>query len=200
MMKNKIKNLYDKFKIFNKSTYGMFITISWILLIICLIIKLFGGNWFELWWDNKNFIDLCNYVDKHLFIKISLGCLISLITTYPLICIIYNKNKWKAIWYLYYCLLIIPMNVLSWYNVFISTLINLLILIILPIIITKNWKRTIISNVLILFLQIFSIFIRNVSFDFNYTNTFIEQTLIQIDYYIMLLLVYLYNFKRKENM
>lgn len=56
--------LIKKFKEFYNSTYGMLITVSWILLIVCLIIKLFGGNWFELNTENSNFIQFCLYVEN----------------------------------------------------------------------------------------------------------------------------------------
>ena len=59
-----------KIKDFIKSPYGLIILISWIALIICLIVKLFGGNWFELWLENDNFIKFCEVIQKYKIFKI----------------------------------------------------------------------------------------------------------------------------------
>lgn len=199
-MKDKIKTLISKFKDFYSNPYGMLITMSWLLLIVCLIIKLFGGNWFELGSENSKFIQFCNYVENIKWLKISIATTISIITTIPLMCLIYNRKDWKLKHIIIYLIVMILKTILSWYSVLISTIIDLLFLIIIPIIITKNWKRPIISNLLIMVLQLTTIFIRNVSTfgNFNTNNSTIENMLIQIDYYIMLMLLFLYNFKRKE--
>ena len=92
-MKEKFKLIVNKFKEFNRDTYGMLITVSWILLVICLVIKLFGGNWFELWWDNEKFIAACNYVENNTILKISISCVNYLITGYMSLCCILNVKK-----------------------------------------------------------------------------------------------------------
>ena len=190
--------MLNKFKEFYKNTYGMLITLSWILLIVCLIIKLFGGNWFELNSDNSKFIEFCNYVETHQALKMSIACVISVTSTFPIISSIYNFKDFKFKHILCYSLILIIKSIIGWYIPIISTIIDFIILIIVPFIITKNWKRIIIINVFVLLFQIISIIIRNISFNFNVGNTLVETYLIQIDYYIMLCLLYFYNFKRKE--
>lgn len=199
-MKNKFKELKEKFIAFNNTTYGMLIVVSWVVLLICLVIKLFGGNWFELWWDNEKFISFCNYVENTMWLKMSIACVISLTSTLPIISIIYNFNinKFKAKHIILYSFIIIIKSLIGWHIPLISTILDFIILLIIPFIITKNWKRILLVNVFVLAFQLISILIRNISFGLNFNNTLIETYLIQIDYYIMLILLYLYNFRRKE--
>lgn len=197
-MKDKLNLLKNKFTNFYKSTYGMLITISWALLIICLIIKLFGGNWFELNAENSKFIQFCLYVDKHIWLKRSVACLVSIISTIPLMCLIYNKKDWKLKHIIIYLIVMIVKSIIGWYIPLLNTLIDLLFLILIPILITKNWKRPIIYNIIIMVLQLITIFIRNLSIDFNVQTTTIQGIIYQVDYYVMLILLFLYNFKGKE--
>ena len=187
-----------KIKDFIKSPYGLIILISWIALIICLIVKLFGGNWFELWLENDNFIKFCEFVDNTQWLKMVLACGIAIITTYPVFCIIYNVKYYKGLWLVLYIIIMILKSLSGWIWNGLSYIIDLLILIIIPMIITKNWKRPIIVNIIILGLQFMTFGVRNlnVGTGFKVNNTFIIQVLYQIDYYLMLILLYLYNTKK----
>lgn len=198
MFKNKLNKLKTQFNNFYKNKYGMLITMCWVLLFVCVIIKLFGGNWFDFKTENSNFNKFCNYVDKTKWLKIVIGCIIYLISGYFVISVILNeKIKLKHIAMFYP--LMITKAIISWYNNDISYILEMLIIVILPIILTRNWKRVLIFNVIILGLQIITIFIRNMSVGFNDNNTFIVQFFSQIDYYIMLILIYLYNFRKEKN-
>lgn len=199
-MKNKINSLKEKFVEFNNNTYGMLITVSWIVLIICLIIKLFGGNWFELGTDNENFVAFCNYVDNTMWLKMVLACGIYLITTLPAMCVYINRPKLSLKLHLLFVPLMILKSLLGWYILWLSTLLDVFILIVLPMVVCKfkNWKRVIIGNLIVMAFQLVTIGIRNISIDFNLGNTFLEQTIYQIDYYFMIILFYLYNFKNKK--
>lgn len=194
-MKDKVRTLIEKFKEFNSNTYGMLIVVSWIVLIICMIIKLFGGNWFELGTENDKFIKFCEYVDNTMWLKMTLACLIYLISGYFIICIVLNEKVLKIKHILIFFPLMIFKSLMNWYYPAISFPMDLLILFIIPLILTRNWKRPLITIILILLFQIISIIFRNISFNFNFDNTFLQQTIYQIDYYLMILLYYLYNFK-----
>ena len=39
------------------------IILCWSALIICFVIKLLGGNYFEIFTTSERFIELCNWVD-----------------------------------------------------------------------------------------------------------------------------------------
>lgn len=195
MMKNKIKTLISKFKEFYSNPYGMLITMSWLLLIVCLIIKLFGGNWFELGSENSKFIQFCNYVETNKPLKMGIACLINLLSGYISLCPIINVKKLSIKHIIIFFPLMIFKSIISWYNSTISFVLDVIILLVLTTIFNKSFKRTILSFVLITLFQLISLVIRNLSFDFNNSNTVIENYLYQIDYYIMLILFYLYNTK-----
>lgn len=200
-MKDKIKTLISKFKEFYSNPYGMLITMSWLLLIVCLIIKLFGGNWFELGSENSKFIQFCLYVDNHMWLKKILGILIALITTIPLYCIMLKEQKPKLWKILMLSILLISKCIIGWFNATIGFIIDIAILLGLLTFLNKNFKRNIICFLFINFLQIITLLLRNVSFgfgNFNYNNLFIIQFLYQLDYYIMIVLWYLYTFKKKK--
>ena len=44
--------------------------ILWSTLVVYLIIKLLGGNWFEIVCENERFISVCEYMDNHFVAKV----------------------------------------------------------------------------------------------------------------------------------
>lgn len=189
-----------KIKDFIKSPYGLIILISWIALIICLIVKLFGGNWFELWLENDNFIKFCEFVDNTQWLKMVLACGIAIITTYPVYLIMLDNNKPNKLIAILLILLTIIKSLISWYNSIISFILDIVILLVVITILNKKPLRNIVCFIILNAFQLLTIGVRSISLNFNYGNTFIEQTIYQIDYFIMIILFYLYNFniKRKE--
>ena len=189
-----------KLKEFIKSPYGLIICISWIALIICLIIKLFGGNWFELWLNNDKFIGFCEFVDNTQWLKMILACVICVATTIPAMCVFLNVKKLNLNQYLLFIPLMITKSILGWYILWLAYVLDIFILIIIPLILCKfkNWKRTIFGNILVILFQFLTLAVRNlnVGTGFNENNTFLIQTLYQVDYYLMILLFYLYNTKK----
>lgn len=195
-----MKTIISKFKAFYGTTYGILITISWVVLLICLIIKLLGGNWFELGTNNEHFISFCNYVDNTQWLKMVLACVIYLITTLPVLLILLNEPKLKPRNYAIFIPLMICKSVVSWYNLVISYILDFVIIILLPLILKKfkNWKMVIFGNVLVFVFQCILILVRNLSGGLNSFDTFIEQAIIQIDYFLMILLFYLYYFNKQK--
>lgn len=194
-----MKKIWNAFKTFYNNKYGMLIVLSWVLFIVCLVIKLFGGNWFELGISNEKFIAFCEYVDTNKVLKMILACLIYLINGYPVICILLNQKKLGLKETLIFIPIMISKSIISWYSVLISYILDNFVLIILPLIFTKfkGWKRVVFGNILIFVFQLISIFVRNISVDFNIGNTILENYLYQIDYFLMIILFYLYYFKSK---
>lgn len=171
---------------------------SWVVLIACMLVKLFGGNYFEIATNNKNFIRICNYVDNNFYLKMILACVIYLISGYFIFCIIFKSKYLKLKYILIFAPLMIFKSILGWYYYNITYVIELIIIVIIPIIITRNWKRVIIVNLLIMAFQIISLITRNLSLvNFN-NNYFVVQTIIQVDYYIMIFIYYLYTIKNRK--
>lgn len=197
-MKEKIKNMSIKFKEFFKTTYGMLITVSWIALIACLIMKIFGGEIFELWWDNEHFIKFCKYVDEHIALKMTVSTIIAVLTTYPIYCIMLNERKPKLRIVLILLVSLVLKCIIGWYFPSIGFILDVSILLGLMTIFNKNFKRNIICFGITCCFQVITIITRNLSFNFNETVTTIQGILYQIDYYLMILLFYLYNFKNRK--
>lgn len=191
-----------KLKEFIKSPYGLIICISWIALIICLIIKLFGGNWFELWLNNNKFIAFCEFVQTHKAFKIILYCFIAILTTYPAICVFLNKKYLSLYENIIFIALIIIKSISSWFISWLPFILDFFCLILLPLIFTrfKYWKRILLGNVMVVIFQLITFAIRNVNINFISNNEIFEILLYQVDYYLMILLFYFYNSKkiRKE--
>ena len=199
-----MKKIIEKFKSFYDDTYGKLITISWVLLALCLIIKLFGGNWFELNTENSKFIDFCLYVDNNMWLKMILACINYLLSGYISLCVILNVKKFNLKHALIFFPIMICKSIIGWYNSIIAFVIDIIILLVITTLCNKNLKRSIICFIFINAFMIITLLIRNVSFGFgkfNFNNSFVFQMLYQVDYYIMLILFYLYNakkVKRKE--
>lgn len=194
-----MRKLIDKFKAFYNTTYGMLITISSVVLLICFIIKLLGGNWFELGTDNERFIAFCNFVDNTQWLKMILACIICVGSVYIIECLLLNKKKLSPKELALYLPLIVIGSISSWKLQIVSLIAQILYFIVFPLIQTKGkWKRVLFINIFVMLLQVISILFRNIgNWNFN-ENNFMFQTLIQVDYYLMLILAYLYNFNEKE--
>lgn len=194
------KKIKDKLVDFNNDTYGMLITASWVVLIICLVIKLFGGNWFELETDNSKFIEFCTFVDNTMWLKMVLACIMYILSTYPVLCIILNEKKLSFKKSLIFIPLMIIKSVVSWYIVEVSYVIDFIITLFIPMFMNKKIKRPIFCVFMVLLFQVITLLFRNigVGFGFNINNSFLIQVLFQVDYYLMILLFYLYNFRKKE--
>ena len=179
-----------------RKSFRTLIIMCWVVLLVCVVIKLFGGNWFEFATDNQHFIQFCNYVDNTQWLKMIIASVFSLISSYPVYLLIYNKkwfNKKEN-----FCIIpiIVIRSYLSWYLPILVYIIDFLMLILFPIIITRKWKRVLIVNVGVFILQLLTIVIRNLALDvsFNINSTLISM-LYQIDYLVMLIICYLYNIK-----
>lgn len=186
----------------NNSLKTLIIT-CWAVLVLCLVIKLLGGNWFELATENTKFIQFCEFVDNTMWLKMTLACLIYVGSTYGLVCIILNKQYLNVKETIIFIPLMIFKSIIYWYFTTIGTIVDICILVVIPLILGKfkNWLRVLISFALINVFQIMSIVIRNIGFGNFNNNMFLFQTLIQVDYYIMIFISYLYvvkNIKRKE--
>ena len=187
-----------------RKSFRTLIIMCWVVLLVCVVIKLFGGNWFEFATDNARFIEFCEMVEYTKWLKMTLYCIIAVITTYPVICVILNKKYLNKKETLIFVPLIITKSLTSWYVPWLPYILDSLCVIVLPLLLTrfKCWKRVIIGNVLVLVFQLITFVIRNLSINFVYNNAVLEILLYQIDYYVMIALFYLYNsyinFKKKE--
>ena len=176
------------------------IWICWFALIGCFIVKLFGGNYFEIIADNETFIKFCEFLESYqihnvikcIFYCFNIGLLIS----------IFSRSELRSI---KLKLLIIFISLISWiikrnFALFGATL-ETIIFFTLPLFISKEKKiKTLIYSILgclfVNVLQLISFFVKSIDSMIIQEN-FIIGLIFQIDYYIMLILYYLYYVKMK---
>ena len=182
-----------------KDKYKTLIISCWAVLLCCFVVKLLGGNFFEIVCENEKFIRFCEFVDGNI-LKYVISFILYFISTYIyFLAIIKNKvSKKKHI--------IIIITLILWW--FIKLLLNnaqaiifvldILYMILIPIIINKKiWLFSIISFFLNLAFQLISLLTKNIGIKFVDDSMFIA-IIFNIDYYIMILLFYLYRTKEYD--
>lgn len=196
-MKLNNKVIVDKARLFRRA-----IVISWASLVLCFIIKIFGGNFFEIMCENPNYKALCDYADNHFWLKFIIGFASTLYcqTMYNLSIVKkYKYDKWQFILTIF-CVLL-NCTVRLFYSGHWTIILDFLLFLILPMILLgKNYKKY--YNILIAWLltflfQVISLFVKNIGF-VNVGETYFIGLIYSIDVYIMCFMYYLYrNFKKE---
>ena len=183
--------------------FNVVIITCWILLLIALLLKLFGLNWFEPKTENETFINFCNYIESKMVLKIIITCIISLILNTLSVLAILGQGFYTKIQALVFIPIIIASSVVSWYVPAINITLGIIIYL-LPIIwLKRKWYRAIIGVGLILAFQAISLLAKNIGCVYvqNYNYYFVD-LILNIDNFLMCLIYYLYatiKFKRKED-
>lgn len=162
-----------------------------IMLFLCIILKLFGFQWFNLDTD----IPILKEIDKIVSTDIILSFFVTLLfktINGLLVCSIVTKDVKIVLKHLYLIIIVsITSMVLNFLNInsFILDTIGLYIVCFLigyhSII---NYLLTFILNIIF---QCVSLYIKNLGISFTYYG-FIENKILSIDYYIMLIITYLH--------
>lgn len=180
-----------------KNKYKVLIKSCWILLFICCAFKLFGADIFIAGTNNENFIKVHTFIEENIFIKYILYLLMNMISSGIYFMAVLKERKINLKWLIPYGIYAICKII---FNSFDSLFMILDFIIIpgLPIIINpKVWKRSLIGTFLNLGFQFISMFLKLDNFSMFDENALIT-LLLSIDYYIMLVLYYLYSNEKKE--
>ena len=177
-----------------KQKYETLIISCWVVLIACFIIKIFGGNWFEIICENQNFINICEWLDGS-WVKYIPTTILYVSSVY-LIYLAMTNQKIGDDWWL--CILLLPMSYIKANFMIVGIIIDIFVWFILPLIKFKfkNWKRVLLGNVLVIAFQLISLGIRNLGIYLT-SDSILISIIISIDYYIMIILYYLYCRKEK---
>lgn len=182
----------------NKEKYLKRVIIAtWIALAICFIIKLFGGNFFEIICNNQTFISICEFCDSNIVAYTLIAILVNVTNMVFLtlaMCCVWKLSKLQLI------VVIISNAIASCFKIFISREFGLIFDIIngviIPCLFTIKTPRrhwfVILGNVLLIVFQLVSMFIKNIGFGFIPTNGMLISLIYTIDVFIMLILYYLY--------
>ena len=171
----------------------------WVSIIICFIIKIFGGNYFEIICTNEKFIDFCNLVDGSFvgYLILYLFYMFGLNIMYLAVL----KQKWykgKQNW----ILLFLTLYWLFKYFVKIDAILFVTdtLIAFVPLLLYRNkitLKRNILGAILFFLFQVLSLIVRNIGFKMIDDNLVIF-IIMSIDYYLMLFLYYLYSIKERR--
>ena len=165
----------------------------WLVLIVCLIIKLLGFNIFEPSTNNQTFISFCEYLDTHNYLKYTVYCIISLVLNSLSILAILGQKFYTKIQFVIFIPLIITMSLVSWYSPIINLILGV-ILYLLPIVwLKKRWYRVLIGIGFILLFQAISIVTKNIGYWYLNDEYSLVTIILQLDSVLMTFIYYLYS-------
>lgn len=179
------------------------IMICWILLAICFIVKIFGGNFFNIVCNNQRFIKVCTYIDNTFWYFI-VGFIFSYIGNLLLWFSMKRMLKCSFKEFIILTLIILVLYIIQyifqsvgWLSI--SLIMSIIKFILIPLFIFKiNWKNVLIVNVFDIGFQLISSFTKGISI----SNTIYDSALIGliflIDYFIMITLLYLYSYNTNK--
>lgn len=174
------------------------IIVSWIALACCFLIKLLGGNIFEIVCNNQRFIAICNYADNHLWAYFTLASFNCVLCSYFTILAMCGKFKFKT----YELIIVIVSNVVGTFvkvylNNYIGLVFDIINAFVIPcIFLIKTPKRIVwvfVGNVILFAFQSVSLLTRNLKFDFIDANSTLISLIFSVDVWIMCILYYLYS-------
>ena len=171
--------------------YKMALTSCIVMLFLCIIFKLFGFNYFDLKFNNSILNNINIIIMNNFYLSILFSFILKFISGYLIFSII-NPNKKQSI----FCIACITFFtiLIKFNNKNLGIIIDALILLIYPLIFNEFNKTTIKNTIYSLFLnttyQLISIFLRNIGT--IHINTFIISLLMNMDYFILLIITLLY--------
>ena len=177
--------------------FRVLIITSWVVLIACFLIKVLGGNWFEFAVENEKFVLFCDFVDTYSDVKILLSAIIYCISTYFVLCAMVGVKHLTIPQSVFCIIYMLTKSILSWYFYWIAFFMDIILLLGITTLFSKSFKRSIVGFLLINAFQIISLITRNIGLGVMNENNFIIMLLLQIDYYIMIFMYYLYSIRKK---
>lgn len=164
------------------------ITLCWILLLVCFIIKLFGGNFFM--YLGKS--EVAEYIEGNFWLLTLVQFPFYFFSTYiTYLMVLKDKHKLLSV---FLTIILFAFKVLGWAGfipVYISTIIEVVGAILIPIILNKSVSGVIFIQLMLIVFQMISLFTKSITL-ISFPDTSIVGYIYMIDYYILLLLSYLY--------
>ena len=180
------------------------IILCWVILAVCFVVKIFGGNFFNIVVNNERFIRVCNYVENT-FLYYVIGFLFYYANGLFILLAMKREltptNK-ELLFYSLFTIILFAIQYTFKYIGFleISMIITTIRYILLPLFVFKvKLKDVIIINVFDLVFQLISSFVKSIDVSNTIADKFLIVIIFLIDYYIMVFLLYLYRYYNKEN-
>lgn len=187
----------------NKNILKRMIILCWVILGICFIVKIFGGNFFQIVVSNDRFIKLCDFIDNTFLYYIVQFCSYYAISIIIMSIMNFDKKFTRnqlIILSIVIIVCFILQNIVNMWNEMISSIIFTLIrYVLVPLIVLKSKiLMVVIVNVVDIIFQLISMFIKDLGIGIFPDNSLIA-IIFLIDYYIMLILFLLYvKYYKKE--
>ena len=178
------------------------IIISWISLALCFVVKIFGGNFFEIMCESPNYKALCEYADTHFWLKYFIAVVSSMICQCLYELAILEEYKLKTHQLVITIVSVCISVFVKYLSQFWGFLFDIWTFFALPLIFLgkktrKQWWHVPIAYALSFLFQLISLLAKNISIGIIDESTFIS-LIYMIDLYIMCFLYYLYRNYKKE--
>lgn len=174
------------------------LVLCWIGLIVCCLIKLFGGNFFSIDVKSSRFIEVCNYIDSNAILLILVQALNYLAYGYIFYCAILRKlrlNTKEAIIFLSTSILLL---IIKRFAPVVGTILEMLVLILVPIILQNcKWYISLFYQLLYNIFGFTSAFTKSIG-NLRLPDNSLIGIIFMIDMYFMVTLFMLYNYKKEE--
>jgi len=184
-----------------KNKFKVLLITCWVLLGLCLISKMFGANIFTTSAKKENFIKFCDCVDNHLFLRYGIiNLTINIISSSLYYMAIFQEPKFSKRALLWFIPLIIYAIIKSiFYNAkVVFYVLDIVMMVGLPLLIDyKRWLVIIISFGLTFVFQYISMLLKLNQYTMFDNNT-IMVFILNIDYYIMFIIYWLYRLEYKN--
>lgn len=176
---------------------------AWISLLLCLTIKIFGGNFFDIMCHNEKFIAICTYADNNLWAYYLINVIHCFISLYIFDLAILGKTKYKN-WQLIVLLATVVIGVaIKIYSSYMGWIFDIWQSVFMPMLFLgkdfKKYLRIPISIGLLLAFQILSMITKNLSISPTVLdNGLLIGIIYSFDIIIMEILYFLYSINKKE--
>lgn len=173
------------------------IIVSWIALVVCFVIKLFGGNLFEIACTNETFIAICNYADTHLWANYLISALYCFVSLYFFTLAIMQRTKYKVWQLILLILTVLGGTALKIWNSTYGFYFDIWQGILMPILfLNKDFKKypnIIIGNILLIVFQLVSMYVKNIQTSIVYDSGILISSIFGIDILLMIILYFAYS-------
>ena len=178
------------------------IIISWASLTLFFVIKIFGGNFFEIMCNSKPYKRLCNYADTHLWLENTLAFISSYICQMLYILAILQKYKPNKQEFAIITVSVFLSVVLRDYSVAVGLIFDVWLFFLMPVMLLwYNWKKywqVLLAWAMTFVFQVVSLVVKNLAIKPVDESTFIA-LIYMIDLYLMCFIYYLYrNFEKEK--
>lgn len=169
--------------------------VLWLVLLIFFGIKIFGGNYFEIMATSENFIKICSWIEKHKILKLLVPFPFYVISNLLLVLIISREKPKKKL--LFYLIPIIIIYMIKTKFEIIGSILEIVMYMIISIIYSKRIWRGLEATIITFLFQLISLITKNIGYKLEDENMIIS-IIYMFDYYIMMIIYYLYSLIRKE--